>query len=163
MTPQLANVANAFHVGSLVLGVPSFIALLPLSFYAIQMRLSKAPAMAPAPANEPVSLVSLLVSGARVMGKVASFMGDMAQAFVTGLAILALVLTLVAVAMFYTSRGLQAGATWARVVAIAITIAALCVSLVGSLALRLPVSLAMYALFAASLYAMWALTLRFSA
>lgn len=160
MLRHVSHVASGFQAAGLILGIPSLLALLCFGGSAIALRLMSAPPVAPS-GDSPPSLVSLLVDGARIVGKVFGLVGTVGQTVFTILAAVALVLLAVAGALYLTGRGLHGGAVWARILAILFSGVTLLLSALGLLSTRrIPGALIFGPAAAASVYALLALLRR---
>jgi hypothetical protein len=149
-----------FHTGSLALGIPASLVFLLLAWASIQLHLlAPSPSAAGPTGNQ---LIDLFVGGFRLFGKLFEFIGGAGKWAILILAAVSFLAVVLALAMFFTARGLNAGQLWARISGIAIAVVPLLLSLVLFLSLR---SLAPRALAAAAVYGtgwvIWTLGWRF--
>lgn len=156
---MLRQVASGFQMAALVMGVPSLAAVLFFGGSAIFLRMNT-PVESPGGHAGP-SLVNYLVDGARLLGKIFGFLGLVGQTVFAVLAGVAFLVLLFAVLCFFTGRGLQENAMWARVVAMGISGVVLLIAAFGILSTRRVPGLIFFGPFAAaSGYALWALLRR---
>ena len=154
--PHILNVARAFKGISLLLGIPSLAATLYFGFAAITLYLSTPAKRSAPPQASGNSALDLLDMAARAAGAAFGFIGAVGDAVVRGLAIASLAVLLFSLTLFFTSRGLQAHAGWARVVGgMMLTV----LFLIALLALVSSGSRGLFALLLASVsgYVLWAL------
>ena len=157
---MLRQVASGFQTFGLVLGIPSLLAVLFFGGSAIALKLMT-PEDTPLGGHPGPSLVNYLVDGVRILGKIFGFLGAVGQAIFTIIACVALGVLLFAVLCFFTGRGLQDNAVWARVTAMGISGVTLLIAALGILSTRRVPGLIFFGPFAAaSGYALWALLRR---
>lgn len=154
----LPSLAAAFNVAGSLIGIPSLAVLLLYAINEIRSHLSAAPT-ATNFGDNPDALLSVLKAMTETVGALSRFTGALGQFLFNGLAMIAGVGLLLAIALWLTGKGLQANANWARVSAFALLLLALLPSLLLALSLQnLPrllmllivaiCALAMHALFA---------------
>jgi hypothetical protein len=161
MSRHLAIVAYTFKTVGVICGIPSFPALVCLLWIAIRMHFATTtPSSNTTASSNP--LVDMIASGLRSADQLFHFLATAAEWLIWVLAIVALLLVVLAVALFFTGQGLQAHQLWARVLAILLTCGLLLVSSGGVLSFqRGTATLIGSALMLASLYSLWALLRRF--
>ncbi|MEP6536248.1 MAG: hypothetical protein ABJF23_13060 [Bryobacteraceae bacterium] len=154
--PHILYVARAFNGVALLLGIPSLAATLYFGFAAVSLYLSTPAKGATPSAVSANSAIDLLTMAARAAGAVFGFLGSMGEAVIRGLAAASLAVLIFSLTLFFTSRGLQAHAGWARGTAgVILTL----VFLAAMLALLSSGSKSLLALLLASCsgYGLWAL------
>ena len=108
-------------------------------------------------------MIDLLVSGARIFGKLAGFLGGAGKWFITVLAIASLFCAAIAAILFLTARGIESGRAWARITGILTTLLTLLISVGALTTAERPVPLAGFIAMAVfSVYAVWTLLWHFS-
>jgi len=161
MNPHLPIVVNAFYGAAAALALPSIPGFLYFGWAALRMRwLTPAPP-AGAAANTD-SMIGLIETGARVFGSVFRIIGAAGEWLTTVLAAAFFLGLLLAGGLFFTGRGIQAHAGWARAIASLVVFALLLTSLVAMLAVRRSVAPAFAFIAAACVYATWVLLRRFA-
>jgi hypothetical protein len=163
MNPNLLIVALGFRLTGLLLGISAILVLVDLSTTALMLhRLPPPDTTAPLSVGT-YGLIGLLNNGARVVGKgVYAFLSGPAYWIVVLLAVAALIALLFAALLYLTGRGIGHHATWARVVAILMSLGLTAVSY--SLATMMQRNLAPLAAvpIGLSLYTVWVLIWRFA-
>ena len=150
MNPQIIQIANAFHIGAAVLGLPSTVALI---FYAIfRLRLWMTPATpASAPMKNPDAILMIILGMAKGFGAIANGIGAAGKVIFGWIASAAILL---ATCLFFTARGLLDHQTWARGMAALLMIALLLVSVVSLVSAKSRHRLISVLLMAGSIYAL---------
>ena len=110
-------VAGAFRIAGWVIGAPSLLAT--LGFVAGAFIFGSGPPQDNSPylSLKTYGPTGALQNGAHAVGNLFSFMGMLATTLMVVLAIFALAVTLFAVLLYLTGRGLKTSAAWARIVA----------------------------------------------
>jgi hypothetical protein len=115
MNPQIVTVANAFYVGAVVVGVPSFLSTMVAAYFQIRiLMLPTQPVQTSFGVKNPDAIILMLQGMVRVMGAAANFLGGLGQAILGVMAAVSIAALLFAIALFFTGRGLHAHAGWAR-------------------------------------------------
>jgi hypothetical protein len=162
MQRQVAIVASAFQVASLLIGIPSLIASLWLGWQILTLPRLPPDSAAQSTGESTTSLVSLLVDGVRLFGKLFGALASAGQVVITIAAVMAFAALLCAVLLFFVGRGLHAHESWAKVVGILMMFGMLFISSIGALSVRRGlVSLILTAAAAACVYGLWTLFRRF--
>lgn len=153
MARNLAGLATLFYTSAFVVGIPALIAACYFGFTFLQIWMTPVskPGESAATGN---TLIDLLMSGARAFGKVAGFVGAMGQAIIAGLAIVSLFVLIYAIGLYFTGRGLAAGAAWGRILGILLMVVPFLASVIAVLSTRRPLPLLVAA---ASGYVLWRL------
>lgn len=112
-TLPLATLAQLFCISGTLLGLPSLAVLTLYTFHVLRLWLTK-PVPDAEPVKNPDAILLILDGMTRGLGAAAKFMGAISHALLSGLAVVACVVLVIAVAFFVTGRGLQTGASWAR-------------------------------------------------
>ena len=153
---HLPIVANAFYALSAVLGVPALAGCLFAGFSAFRLHVNETPELGTS--RSPDGAIRLLETGAHVVGKAFQFMGAVGEAIIIGIAIVLFFVSLLAVVMFFTGRGLHRRQGWAKIFASLFAFWLLLTSVVSFLSLgRSAMSLLPLLATSASVYALWAL------
>lgn len=113
MNPNLIVVATSFHVGAFLLGLPALAVSLLYAFFRVHLWMSPPTAPLEVGKNPDAILLPLGVF-ARVLGGLMDFLGGLGKMVFGVIAVASLVALLYAVALWFTSRGLQTQARWAR-------------------------------------------------
>lgn len=132
---SLSSLATAFNIAGTLIGIPSLAVLLLYAINEIRMKLSSAPS-ASSFGDNPDALLAVLRVMTETIGALSRFAGAIGQFLFNGLAIVAGVGLLLAIALWLTSKGLQANANWARVSAFALLLLALIPSLLLALSMQ---------------------------
>jgi hypothetical protein len=160
MNRHLLIVSNAFYIASGALALPSIPGFLYFGWVALRMRMMPAPSAGEAPS--PDSLVGLLEIGARIFGSVFRAIGAAGQWMSTILAVLFFLGLLLASALFYTGRGLQAHSGWARFMASLFACGAILSSIGAMAVVRRGLFPLCASAVAAGVYAIWVMLRRFA-
>ena len=153
---HLPIVANAFYAVSAVLGVPALVGCIVAGFTAFRLYQTKTPELGTS--RSPDGAVDLLVTGAHVFGKAFQFMGDLGEWMIMGVAVILFFVSLLALVIFLTGRGLHRRQGWAKIVASLFAFWLLLTSVVSFLSLgRSSMSLLPLLATSVSVYALWAL------
>jgi hypothetical protein len=161
MDRHLIIVANAFRAGGVVVGVPSLIVLVVTATTLITSQAVPKPDNSPALDIGKYGLVGLLNNGARIFSRGASVaLGLMSWAMMAILGA-TLVLTLIGLVLFFTGRGLVAHATWARVIAILVSMMALLISFLTFTSAKNPPAMIALVPLGCAGYALWVLARHF--
>lgn len=131
----LSSLATAFHVTGTLIGIPSLAVLLLYAINEIRIRLSSTPSITNF-GDHPDALLSVLRVMTETVSALSRFAGAIGQFLFNGLAMAAGVGLLLAIAMWLTSKGLQANENWARVSAFALLLLALLPALLLALSLQ---------------------------
>lgn len=132
---SLSSLATAFNIAGTLIGIPSLAVLLLYAINEIRMKLSSAPS-ASSFGDNPDALLAVLKVMTETIGALSRFAGAIGQFLFNGLAIVAGVGLLLAIALWLTSKGLQANANWARVSAFALLLLALFPALLLALSMQ---------------------------
>jgi hypothetical protein len=155
-------VALGFRIAGCVLGIPSLLLLLDLSFTLITLNGRPAPSTSKFLDVTTYGLVGLLTNGAQVVGNLLGGVTEIASWFLVIVAIIALVITIFAVIVYFTGAGIEHHSTWARVLAMFISAGFFVISLLALTILpRGWIPLPCLAI-AASSYVLWVLGWKFS-
>jgi len=161
MNPHLPIVVNAFYGAAAVLALPSIPGFLYFGWAPLRLRMltpaQSTPRMAP-----PDPMIGLIETGARVFGSVFRMVGAAGEWLTTALAAVFFLALLLAGGLYFTGRGIQAHAGWARVLASLFVFVLLLTSLVAMLSVRRSVAPAFAFIAAACVYATWVLARRFA-
>jgi hypothetical protein len=159
---NLLIVATGFRVAGWVLGVPSLVSLLGLGIGSFS--LFQSPPIDPSQDLDikTYGLIALLARGAEYLGKTLEFLTGMVAWVVAILLILSLVTLLFAVVLYVTGRGIGNHATWARILAILISLGFLVSSVGVLMILRRDLAALACVPIGMSLYMLWALCWRFA-
>ncbi|MBI4905055.1 MAG: hypothetical protein HY820_15570 [Acidobacteria bacterium] len=146
-------VAAGFRIGGLLIGVPSLCAALYFGFALLQ---TQAPVQASAPIpGESQNLITVLMTGARLFGRVAGFLTEISRAVIIAVLGIATCLTAFSAGMYFTGRGLAAHQAWARISGMTMAFVLVAMWLTGLMPMRWgPISLL---LTSAACYALWVL------
>jgi hypothetical protein len=162
MHRQVAIVANAFQVTAFLIGIPSLIASLWLGWQILTLPRLTPESAASSTGESTTSLVSLLMDGARLLGKVFGAFASAAQVVITIAAVVSFAALLCSVLLYFVGRGLHSHESWARVVGIVMMLGMLFISGIGALSVRRGlIGLILTAAAAACVYALWTLFRRF--
>lgn len=131
----LTSLATTFNVAGSLIGIPSLAVLLLYAINEIRSRLSAAPT-ATNFGDNPDALLYVLKAMTETVSALSRFTGALGQFLFNGLALIAGVGLLLAIALWLTSKGLQANANWARVSAFALLLLAILPSLLLALSLH---------------------------
>ncbi len=146
---------------SCALGIPSSAAFVFLTWESVRLHLTEPSPSSASPSGN--QLIDLLVGGAAIVAKGFALLGGAAKWALTLLAVASLLIIVLALILFLTSRGLHAGRPWARVLGILVALVAMLISSLILTSLRQPVPLTLSVAGAAgSLYIIWALVWRFN-
>jgi hypothetical protein len=163
MVSHLLVVAFGFRLTGLLLGIAAVAALVDLADTALMLR-----RLPPPEAGAPLDvgtygLVGLLANVARGVGKAGyAFLTGPGAWFIELLIVVALMTLLLAALLYFTGRGVGHHATWARIVAIGMSIGLTMVSCsVAALMERNVAPLAVVPI-GLSLYTLWVLIWRFA-
>ena len=107
-------------------------------------------------------IIGILQSGAYGLGKIFEFFGGFSRWVAGILAIVSCIAILFSAVLFYTGRGLQQHATWARIVGGILALGFLMSSSGMVLGLPRAGAITSLALFGAAAYSLWVLGWRFS-
>jgi hypothetical protein len=128
-------VAIAFKVVGALIGLPSLAVLVLYAINEIRSRMTAAPGKTNFGDN-PDGLLLLLKGMTESIGALARLAGSLSQFLFNSLAVVAVFGLVLALALWFTSRGLQVHATWARVSAFGLLLLALLPSLLLALSLH---------------------------
>jgi hypothetical protein len=153
---HILYVANAFYGVALLLGIPSLAGTLYFGLAALRSYLATPASSSSPPTGGSNSALDLLDLAVRSAGAVFGFIGAVGDAVIRGLAIASAAVLLLSLTLLFTSRGLQAHAGWARVVAGMVLVFLLLATLLA-LASSGSKSLTALILASGSSYGLWAL------
>ncbi|MBL9170279.1 MAG: hypothetical protein JNN07_21265 [Verrucomicrobiales bacterium] len=128
----LQGLATGFIATSIAMGLPSLATLLLYAGHQIRNRLT-APTAEPNFGDNPDAILLMLkgmTQAIGLLGRAAGALGQMAMNLLAGVSVVAFVL---AVALWFTGRGLQAEANWARISGFILLLLALLPSLLLAL------------------------------
>ncbi len=131
----LSSLATAFNVTGTLIGIPSLAVLLLYAINDIRLRLSTKPS-ATNFGDNPDALLSVLKIMTDAVSTLSRLAGAVGQFLFNGLAIVAAVGLLLAIALWLTSKGLHAKENWARISAFALLLLAMLPSLLLTLSLH---------------------------
>ncbi len=152
-------VARIFQVGSFVIGIPSLLFGMFMTWTAIQTQSKPQPESAPS-GNQAIDLA---ISGVEWIGKGLSALGDIAHWVSILLAVLAFALVIYAVVLFFIARGIRHNRVAARVLGILLALPPLLSSLTTIASIREPVPLLISSLtVGVAGYVVWALGWKFT-
>jgi hypothetical protein len=155
-------VAAAFRIAGWVIGVPSMLAT--LGFVAGAFIFGSGPPQDNSPylSVKTYGPTGALQNGAHAVGNLFSFMDMLATSILVVLAIFALAVTLFAVLLYLTGRGLKASAAWARIVAGLVSVLALANCAIALTALTSDGQLVDGLVMVGLSYGLWVLVWRFA-
>jgi hypothetical protein len=116
MNRHLLIVAGGFYVAASAIALPALPGFLYFGLGAVRLRMLT-PAPSTAASTSPDAMIGLIEMFARILGSLFRFAGAAGQWMMTALAALFFLALLVAGTLFFTGRGLQVHAGWARVLA----------------------------------------------
>jgi hypothetical protein len=155
---HLAFLVNTFYAVAAAVGIPSLAVTLLYVYYRVQARMTPCPSPSSFErVKNPDGILLILDGMTRSIGVFASVLGFLGKFVFGGLALVAVVILLFAIALFFTGRGLHAHQSWARIVAGLLMAGLLLAALLGLLSFRGPSLLFSVVVAAGSLYALWAL------
>lgn len=154
----IQTLAAGFTAAGLALGLPSFAVLLLWTVNAIRIRLSADASASTNFGDNPDAILLMLKGITETLGAFGRFAGLLGQFLFTGLAVIATVGLILALACWFTGRGLNTHANWARISAFVL----LALTMLPSLLLALSfhnigrvLMLAIITLCAFGLHALW--------
>jgi hypothetical protein len=153
-------VAYGFRIAGWAVGGPSALAAIALGAGALVVGARPADHAASLSVTT-YGLAGLLSNAANGVGGVLSFLGGIAAWLLGLLAVAALLAALFGALLYVLGRGLRASAGWARILAIALTAAAMPIGLLALAVLEGGTRLVDVTILAALAYALWALGWRF--
>lgn len=115
-------VARGFRVAGWILGLPCLALLVMLCIDLVALHQGVPPDSSQPLDVQTYGLIARLSDAMRGLGAMFGVFGAIVGWFMVLLAVVLFVLTLLAIAMVITGRGIQKSATWARVVAILICV-----------------------------------------
>ncbi|MFT3953779.1 MAG: hypothetical protein QM722_05105 [Piscinibacter sp.] len=153
---SIAALAKLFKIGGALVGMPSIVVL---ALYAVLMwrRRLAAPAPETNVGDNPDALLLMLQGLTRVVVGVADLVGALAQFVLDVAAAAAGAGLVIAIVLWFTGRGLQAQATWARCSGFALLTLAMLAALLLALSFHGVGRIAMLALLAFTVLALHAL------
>lgn len=125
---SLSSLATTFIAMSVAMGLPSITVLLLYLGNLIRNRLST-PTPTPNFGENPDAILMILQGMTQAVGVLGRIAGSLGQIALNFLAILSTFAVVLAVAMWFTGRGLQAQTNWARISAFTLLVIALLPSL----------------------------------
>ena len=162
MNRHLLFVAIEFRLAGILLAIPSVAALLLVADAALTLRQLPSPT-----GSEPLDiakygLIGVMVNVLRFIEPIVHALAGAAAWVVTVIAILALSTLLVATLLYLTGRGIGQQATWARILAILLSVGLAVISCATMTALRRDLAPFAFVPLGLSIYTLWALIWRFS-
>jgi hypothetical protein len=155
-------VALGFRVAGCVLGIPSLLLFLDLTFSLISFNFRPAPDKSKFLDVTTYGLVGLLTNSAKVVGSLLGGISELASWLMIIAATIAFAITIFAAIVYFTGAGIDHHSTWARVLAILMSASFVVVSLVALTVLpRNWIPLPCLTI-GASAYALWVLGWKFS-
>lgn len=132
----IPTLATGFAVTGVVFGLPSFAVLLLYAVNAIRNQLNTGASASSDFGKNPDALLLMLKVMSEAIGALGRLVGTLGQFLLGGLAIIAGVGLVLAIACWFTGRGLHAHAHWARVSAFILIVLAMLPSLVLAFSLH---------------------------
>lgn len=161
MTRHAHAVAVLFQVAAWLLGLPSAAVFVSFGFAAARLHLWPSTGVQGNVTGN--DLITMLVSGARIFGRLFEMFSGAAKWAFTAIAVAALAIVSAAVILFMTARGIEAGRGWARAAGIVCALLPLLISVLGLLAGPRPLTVTLcFATVCVSIYVIWALMARFA-
>jgi hypothetical protein len=156
---NVALVARGFYVVAALLGLPSAFGTLVFSLLSLLAWWQRPAPGAPADPKASESLVNVVVVLANWMGRILSGLLGLAEGLIHVMAAVSVAGLGLAALVFFTGRGLEHGALWARLAASVFLILFLLVSALSALSsglglLRLP-ALGLAVLFGVAIWLIW--------
>jgi hypothetical protein len=133
---SIQTLATGFAVTGVVIGLPSFVVLLLYAVNVIRNHLSPGAPAGSDFGKNPDALLLMLKGMTEAIGALGRAAGALGQILFNSLALIAVFGLMLALALWFTSRGLQVHATWARVSAFVLLLLALLPSLLLALSLH---------------------------
>ncbi|MEO7649915.1 MAG: hypothetical protein ABIZ80_05570 [Bryobacteraceae bacterium] len=162
MNSHLSIVANGFRVVGVVLGLPSLLAFLYFGWASVRMHLLT-PAPSSASSADPGSLTDLIETAGKIFGGFFRILGAAGHLVAIIITVIAFIVLVTSVLLFFTGRGLQEHSAWARIVASLLAMWMLFVSVVAVLSMRREAAALLPLLMAAgSGYSVWVLFRKFA-
>ena len=150
--------ATGFTATGMALGIPSFAVLLLWAVQAIRTRLADDASSSTHFGDNPDAILLMLKGITETIGTLSRLAGSLGQFVFNGLAVVAVVGLVMGVACWFTGRGLNANANWARASAFILIALAMLPSLLLALSLHTVgrvLMLAIVILCAFGLHALW--------
>lgn len=116
MNPQLIHLGSAFYIAAGVLGVPAIVFLVIDGVRRLRAKLTPK-VDSSFPVKNPDAILLMLGGIIKGVGAIARVMGFVGSILANVLAVVSVGALGLSIILFLTARGLQAGETWARVVA----------------------------------------------
>ncbi len=132
---SLQSLASVFSFVGTIIGIPSLTVLLLYAINEIRQRLSAAPTSANFGEN-PDAILLTLKAVTNALSALANLVGSVGQFLFNGIALVAGIGLVLAIALWLTGRGLQTSTNWARVSAFILIMLAMLPSLVLALSLH---------------------------
>lgn len=154
----IQTLATGFTATGMALGIPSFAVLLLWTVHAIRTRLTDDASSSTHFGDNPDAILLMLKGITETIGALGRLAGSLGQFAFNGLAILAVVGLVIGVACWFTGRGLNANANWARMSALVLLALTMLPSLLLALSLHNVGRVLMFAiatLCAFGLHALW--------
>ncbi len=107
--------ATSFSAVGVVLGAPSFTLLVLYAIHAIRLRLAAGESSDTSFGKNPDAILLMLKGITETLGALGRIAGSVGQLLFNGLAIVGAVGLVLAVACWFTGRGLSVNAPWARI------------------------------------------------
>jgi hypothetical protein len=155
-------IAVAFRVCGWALGIPALLLFLDLSVNLIALHFRPAPDKLHLLDIGSYGLVGLLVNGAQVFGKLFEGISVVATWIMDAAAIISLIVVGFAAILYFTGQGIENHATWARVVAMLISVSIVLISLGAMTAVPRHLLAVPILTMGASFYTLWVLGWKFS-
>ncbi len=114
MNSPITLLANSFFIAAAILGLPALAVLIIYSCYRVRVWLVPPPPPS-ARVKNPDAILLILEGMTRTIGAVSNVLGFFGKFVFAALAILSAGALLLAVALFFTGRGLHAQQEWARI------------------------------------------------
>jgi hypothetical protein len=109
-----------FQIAAVLLGVPSVALLITYLIVRFRARPTPSASIASSVPN-PDAILMILSVMERTLGAAAGLLGGLGRVVLAGLAVVAAAGLALALGLWWTGRGLEAGASWARPVALVLT------------------------------------------
>lgn len=132
---SIQSLASVFSLVGTIVGIPSLTVLLLYAINEIRHRLSAAPTSTNFGEN-PDAILLTLQAVTNTLSTLANFIGHVGQFLFNGIALVASVGLVLAIALWLTGRGLQTNTNWARVSAFILLVLAMLPSLLLALSLH---------------------------
>ena len=162
MIRHLTIVAIEFRLAGFLLALPAIATLLIVADLALTLHELPPPDNSPPLEVGTYGFIALMVNVLRGLGPILRALAAAAGWVTIALAVAAFVVLLFSVLLYLTGRGISQHATWARIIAIALSVGLALVSCALMAALRRDLAVFAAAPFGLSLYTLWVLIWRFA-